>query len=139
MGINAVELALKVTATGEISRVKLTTPLYRSVQKEIGGYMEIVKPKRLNEPFCMIVDEEGLIKGLPPNQIGSYLHETDKHGHPIVGDILIMKIGITDKGPDIVGLDEKDMKILEETPWLEMLRKSKNNEGGNDCELNSGK
>lgn len=118
-------LALKITTTGEISRVELTTtPFFEAVKKEIGGYMEIVKPMRLKEPYVMIVDEEGLLKQLPLKKTGSYLYKTDEHGQPIVGDILIMKFGYTEEGPDVMGLDEKDMKVLDSTPWLEKLRRS---------------
>lgn len=39
----------------------------------------------------MLVDEKGRIKeGMEPNLIGSYLYETEKHGNPIMGNILFV-------------------------------------------------
>lgn len=38
----------------------------------------------------MLIDEEGLLKENEPNPVGSYLYETDRHGHPIVGNILFV-------------------------------------------------
>ena len=63
----------------------------------------------------MIVDEEGLIKGLPLNVAGSILYGTPTHGSPIVGNIVIMKEGWTDEGKDLLGLsDEEVTKITNE-------------------------
>ncbi len=31
--------------------------------------------------------------GLPPNLLGSYLYGTQTHGQPIVGNIVILKLG----------------------------------------------
>lgn len=40
-------------------------PLLDSLQKEVGGYIEVVHPKYLPEGLCMVVDDEGRLKGLP--------------------------------------------------------------------------
>lgn len=40
-------------------------PLLDSLQKEVGGYIEVVHPKYLPEGLCMVVDDEGLLKGSP--------------------------------------------------------------------------
>lgn len=34
-------------------------PLLDSLQKEVGGYIEVVHPKYLPEGLCMVVDDEG--------------------------------------------------------------------------------
>lgn len=49
-----------------------------------GGYIEIVHPKHAPHGTIMVVDEEGLLKGLPYNPYGSYLY-----GGFIVGIIVI--------------------------------------------------
>lgn len=67
------------------------------------------------ESVSMLVDEEGLLKEEPViNPIGSYLYETDKHGYPIVGNILFVgeqKVG------DIIlycGLSDKNFTRLKD-------------------------
>lgn len=67
--------------------------------------VEHVMPKRLytelkmpsspvKEPgkcVSMLIDEEGRLKPNKANLIGSYLYEFDKHGCPIVGNILFLE------------------------------------------------
>lgn len=68
--------------------------------------LERVKPKRLyteigtnmsidysqsGQSVSMLVDEEFLCKDCYEiNKIASYLYETDKHGYPILGNVLIV-------------------------------------------------
>lgn len=54
----------------------------REVQKMIGGYVEVVY---LRDGRIMLVDEEGLLKGLPLNRAASRMA-----GRPIVGEALVM-------------------------------------------------
>lgn len=60
-------------------------PLLDNLQKEVGGYIEVVHPKYLPEGLCMVVDDEGLLKGSPVNNIASILYGTPEHGQPIAG------------------------------------------------------
>ena len=46
-------------------------PLLDNLQKEVGGYIEVVHPRYLPEGLCMVVDDEGLLKGSPVNNIAS--------------------------------------------------------------------
>ena len=87
-------------------------PLYQTVGEAVGGYIEIVHPMGLVEPLVMIVNDEGLLHGLPMNAVGSLLYGTQNHGHPIVGNIVIMKTGWTCDGPDIVGLSDEECETL---------------------------
>lgn len=87
-------------------------PLYRTVGETVGGYIQIVHPKGLSSPYCMIVNEEGLIKELPVNLVGSILYGSHIHGSPIVGNIVIMKDGVRNGERDIVGLDTADVAKL---------------------------
>lgn len=88
-------------------------PLYQSLGEAVGGTIELVRP------FVMIVNDEGLLLELPLNRLGSILYETHKHGSPIVGNIVIMKEGMTSRGPDIIGL-----KPHEEDALMSDLRKA---------------
>ena len=87
-------------------------PLYKTVGEAVGGCIDIVHPTGLAEPLVMIVNDEGLILELPMNTIGSLLYGTHIHGVPIVGNLVIMKTGWTDDGPDIVGLDDQEVEEL---------------------------
>ena len=84
-------------------------PLYKSVGDAVDGWIEIVHPGGLKDPFVMIVNDEGLIKGLPWNVAGCLLYGTPVHGSPIVGNIVIMKEGWTDDGKDLLGLSEEEI------------------------------
>ena len=82
-------------------------PLYKSLGKEVGGYIEVVHPRRLEAaPFVMIVNEEGRLEGLPLNTLGSFLYGAPIHGEPIVGSIIILQEGFVNRERDIIGLDD---------------------------------
>jgi len=87
-----------------------------------GGFIETVYPNRLEKPFCMIVDDDGLRKGLPTNTFGSFLYETEKHGNRIAGDIFIMKQVWVSDGYDLKGLSDEEIVHISETYALEKWR-----------------
>ena len=90
-------------------------PLYKTVGEAVDGWIEIVRPGGLKKPFVMIVNEEGLIKELPINIVGSLMYGKPVHGSPIVGNIVIMKEGWTSEGKDLIGLtDEEAAQITNE-------------------------
>lgn len=60
--------------------------------------------------LVMLVDEMGLYHDLDINLIGSWLYETDIHGHPIVGNILF--IARDDLGTDFIGLSDRQVTDL---------------------------
>ena len=103
---------LVVTTENEVFVKEFDQPLSKSICEVIGGYIEIVHPRGLAYPFTMIVNEEGLLWNLPLNLVGSYLYETHKHGHPIVGNIVIMAEGRTPSGYDITGLPDDAIESL---------------------------
>ena len=88
-------------------------PLYMSLGEAVGGCIELVNPRGLPAPYCMVINDEGLLRGLSFNPVGSYLYETHKHGSPIVGTVVLMKTGFTSSGPDIIGLEEEDVVCLQ--------------------------
>ena len=74
--------------------------------------IEIVRPTELPDPYVMIVDENGRLRDLPVNPVASILYGVVRHGETIVGTALIMKEAMTDDGPDIVSLDDADLRNL---------------------------
>lgn len=117
-----------ITTSGEISVNDFSAPLYKSVGDAVGGWIENVHPRGLSSPYCMIVNEEGLLRDLPYNAVGSFLYETRKHGSPILGDIVIMKEGMTPEGPDIIGLSDDEVKTLCTMFKTKFKLKEKNND-----------
>lgn len=113
---------VKITTGNEISVINVNFDDFKSIQKEIGcDLFEIVKTRKMRDyfggPVVMLVDEEGLCKGLPINAAGCYFYDTARHGAPIVGDIIL---GVQ-YGPDIappadaIRLKEK---LLKDLPFL---------------------
>lgn len=83
---------LKITTDNKISIIDLDFD-HKSLREEVGGYVELVRTQKLLDYFktkvVMIVDEEGLVKNLPVNPMGCYFYDTNKHGNPIVGDVIL--------------------------------------------------
>ena len=113
-----------ITADDKIEVRDFERPLYKTVGEAVGGYIEIVHPVGLKQPFVMIVNEEGLIHQLELNALGSVLYGTLAHGQPIVGDIVIMKTGYTEEGPDIIGLEDQEAEELEQFFKKMLVRKN---------------
>ena len=101
-------LGLVITHDFKLYKKEFTNPLYESVEPVLEGYMEIVHPVNLPEPFRMLVNEEGHLKFLPFNPVGCCWYEG-----AIVGNVIVMKQGMTDEGPDILGLTEEEcLKVI---------------------------
>ena len=83
--------------------------------QQIGcDYIENVYPRGLEDPYMMVVDEEGLCKDKPVlNFYASWLYETHKHGQPIVGNVLIMKQLIGEDGPEIGGMEKSEAEAIQ--------------------------
>lgn len=104
---------LVITTENKMQVREFGEPAYETIGKAVGGWIEVVHPKGLPDPFCMVVNEEGLLHGLPLNLFGCILYDTVRHGNPIVGNIVILKEGFTTPGErDFIGLDEDDVKFL---------------------------
>ena len=108
-----------VLTTDEKMFVKdFAAPLHESlgeaVGKAVGGYIEVVHPRGLDRPYCFVCNEEGLLMDLPLNIMGSLWYGTLEHGHPIVGNIVVLKQDMTDDGHDIVGLEEDDIRKIKQ-------------------------
>ncbi len=93
-----------------ITAIDLTEPLHKSAGEAVGGWIEVVRPQGLKRPYLMIANEEFLHLDLAKNDIAGYLYGTYKHGHPICGNVLIMKEIITeDMEHDVGGLDSSEI------------------------------
>ena len=111
--------ALVVTTENEIRKVPYDAPHYEVIRDAVGGLYELVHPRNLLEPYRMMVNEEGLLLGLPLDLLGSYLYGTQTHGQPIVGDIVILKLGYHAGEPDVVGMTDEE--ALQLGGWFEQL------------------
>ena len=91
---------------------------FRWYGEQIGtDIIEVVHPHGLKRPYMFFCDEEGRLKDKPViNFLGSWLYETQTHGEPIVGDIMIMKEAMIDGECDIDGLEEGEADVLAD--WL---------------------
>lgn len=104
---------LVITTENKMQVTEFGAPAYKTIGEAVDGWAEVVHPKGLPDPFCMVVNEEGLLRELPLNLFGCMLYDTVHHGNPIVGDIVILKEGFTTPGErDFIGLDEDDIKFL---------------------------
>ena len=105
-------IALVVNTKNEIRRVEYDPPHYDVIKEAVGGWYEHVHPMGLDRPYSMMVNEEGLLLGLPMNRLGSELYGTPGHGQPIVGDVLFLKDGYDGGEPDVVGMTEDEAQHL---------------------------
>ena len=105
-------IALVVNNKNEIRRVEYDPPHYDVIKEAVGGWYEHVHPMGLERPYSMMVNEEGLLLGLPLNRLGSELYGTPRHGQPIVGDIVFLKDGYDGGEPDVVGMTEDEAQRL---------------------------
>lgn len=96
--------AFVITTENEIRLEEFKT--FMDFGRAVGGLIEIVYPAGL-DPYRMLVNEEGLLEGLPVNRRASKLY-----GAQIVGNAVIAKEGMVDGEPDIVGLNADDIESL---------------------------
>lgn len=94
---------VKVTTDNKVSVIDVNFHDFRSIQRAIGGHFETVRTQLMADYFkdpsvIMLVDEEGLVKELPMNAVGSALYGTVSHGCPIVGNLIFARV----QGDDII-------------------------------------
>ena len=98
---------VKVTTDNKISVIDVNFNDFRDIQRAIGGHFETVHTRLMADYFhdpsvIMLVDEEGLIKELPLNPVGSALYRS-----VIAGDLIFAQV----RGDDIVAPDDvKELK-----------------------------
>ena len=113
--------AILIKATDEISIVTLEGDTRQAMMEHVAGWLEHVCPRYLRSPYCLIVNEEGVLLDLPINNAASLLY-----GGPIVGNVLILKEGLNEDGePDLLSLDAGEAhelmdELLSRFPYLEV-------------------
>lgn len=100
---------VKVTTDNKVSIIDVDFDDFRSIQQAVGGHFETVHTRLMADYFkdpsvIMLVDEEGLVKGLPENALGCALYGTVRHGCPIVGDLIFARVD----GEDIIAPDNPE-------------------------------
>lgn len=115
---------LLIKTNNEAEERDLKDPLHETLQDEIGGFWEIVRPRKAYDlgvfapGMCFIVDEDGHAKGLEVNPAGCYLY-----GGTIVGNLLITKETLTRNGADFIDLKEEEIARLVRILKLRMMCK----------------
>jgi hypothetical protein len=74
------EMAMLLKASGECHRIHDLS--LDSMQAAVGGYIEFVK---LQNGKLLVVNEEGVLEGLPPNRLVA-----ERYGLAIVGDVILV-------------------------------------------------
>ena len=109
---------LKIYTDGSIATVALDFDDYQAIRKEIGGYFETVKTRRMEDYFeqqvVMLVDDDGFRKNLPMNPVASLFYGSAISGNYIVGDILLA----VQMGEDIVAPSQEELGR-----WREILKR----------------
>lgn len=98
-------------------------PLLLSIGTEICGYSETVHPKYLPEGFCMVVNDEGLLRGLPLNRFASLLYGTPEHGQPIVGNAVILREGFIENKKHTERINDTNLFITNLLKFCTLLYK----------------
>ncbi len=111
---------IKITTDNRLSIIDVDFDDYRDIQRAVGcECFETVKTRKLFDffggPVLFCVDESGLLKGLPPNWVGSFFYGTGQHGNPIVGDI-VFGIPVYDRieaPEDVESMKQSLLRIFE--------------------------
>lgn len=139
---------IRITTDNEISVHEFPEGTYTKQNEVLGNLIEPkceliehVMPQRLynvigasntvgREPgSCanILIDEDGHYHRLPVNVVGSWMYETDKHGYPILGNILVAGETWTGVGIDFCGLSEEQFNLI--YPKLEeIVKKARKNQ-----------
>ena len=82
--------------------------MLHDLQDAVDGCIEIVRPfGSSGDHLVMVINDEGLIMDLPANPIGSLIY-----GDLIAGTVVIMKEGIRDGEPDLIGLNAEEADLV---------------------------
>lgn len=133
---------IRITTDNEITTHEFPQGSISTVNKElyslIGPHcdlMEHIMPKRLyqvlgasNKPnkelgscTSMLMDEEACYHNLEVNLVASWLYESDIHGHPIMGNVLVIGEYWGSDGVQFCGMSDEQYNLL--YPKLEELTK----------------
>lgn len=99
-----------ITPDLELSIRDFGGELHESIGEAVGGLIEVVHPMGMKPPFCMVVNEEGLLRDLPLNPIGSLWYGTQFHGQSIVGTIVVLKEEFCAGNREFIGLSDAELE-----------------------------
>lgn len=90
-------LVLRAGGTLEVhlGAIEKTRPTLEDAQRHVGGWIERFETPTLPKDWCAFCNEEGKLKGLPPNVTATLLLPVYADDI-IVGDVFIC--GVTDEG-----------------------------------------
>ena len=100
--------AIKIEPDSDIREVEITGTTIEaqndSIHEYLGGYFDIV---RMGRDACMLVDDEGLLKGLTQNVLAMMIS-----GYPLlVGTALIVGTRPGDDGDEFCDVPERFIKL----------------------------
>ena len=102
-----------ITPEGGVTVQEFPEPLYQTVGAAVGGYIEVVNPHGLPDPFRMAVNEDGRRNNLPFNPVASFWYGTQTHGHPVMGTVVLLKEDLNDeRETDLFALNDADVTAL---------------------------
>lgn len=83
---------VKVTPDDLASVIDVNFDSQYALKKAVGGQLKTVRTRTLYNmfkmPVVMLTDKDGLQKNKEINRLGSYFFDVDRHGWPIVGDVV---------------------------------------------------
>ena len=83
---------VKVTPDDLVSVIDVNFDSQYALKKAVGGQLKTVRTRTLYNmfkmPVVMLTDKDGLLKNKEINRLGSYFYDADRHGWPILGDIV---------------------------------------------------
>lgn len=120
---------IKITTENQISVIDFPEGWIREQNKSLVSHIgpkcelfEHVMPKRLYTELhgsreigncvSMLVDEDGHYHELDVNTVASWLYESDHHGYPILGNVLIVGEKLEDDGISFCGIPSDQFDLL---------------------------
>lgn len=99
--------AIRITTTGEVTTLDLSTEPLATLQAGVGGLVQAVD---LSQRLTLWLNEEGKVLGQAHNAYGQFFWDKlyGAHTDYIVGDIVIS--GGTDQDGDTLGLTEQQVE-----------------------------
>ena len=118
--------AIKIEPDADIREVEITGTTIEaqndSIHEYLGGYFDIV---RMGRDACMLVDDEGLLKGLPLNPLAMTVT-----GCPtLVGTALIVGTRPGEDGEEFCDVPERFIKIARDLQKPEDIWKEEQSNG----------
>ena len=118
--------AIKIEPDADIREVEITGTTIEaqndSIHEYLGGYFDIV---RMGRDACVLVDDEGLLKGLPINLLAMMIS-----GYPtLVGTALIVGTRQGDDGDEFCDAPERFIKLARDLQKPEDIWKEEQSNG----------